>query len=231
MNTPQYERFQSKLNNLKDSLKLIDDALSHYKGDTKQYSIKEINLARSILIRNMHISTFALFEKYIKETTNFYLKRKYNELQASQSSLIKETLSIDKIEFSKKEIRELLNNPQKIIIDKILKELVSHKKDEDYISFIEKIFTIQIEKTLKEDIQLYIAMRHVFVHEEGQAFNEIIKTHSKTIYRNQIRFKTKKGLRYLPTNYANFKEVIEGYKKICLTIDQAIIKTPTEAGV
>ncbi|MHA7108720.1 hypothetical protein ACRTDU_01265 [Sunxiuqinia elliptica] len=233
MITKEYNIFQNKLKDLESSLSLIDQSLKLTESSNLGYSLKNINLARGILIKNIHISVYELFIQYINSQTKNFL----NNIFATENPEIisnflkdkKKLISQINIEFN--DLEHLVTTPIAKIETKIISYFQNKKKDKSFINSVEALMNLELSPELKDNVVLFIAMRHTFVHSNGKINKEWKRDFSKTLHRNHFKLKTKGEELFLPTDYIHLKLAIENYSMFCKQIEEQIIKTPTEAGV
>ena len=233
--TREYDVFQNKLNDLESSLSLIDQSLKLSKALHKDFSLKEINLARSILVRNVYISVYELFIQYSKSKVISYIKEHISVGDIGKViQFLKETMKTmgtERLSLEFDDLKSVIESPTTMLEEKIVHLFSNRREKKTYINSIEKLMALELEQELKEDITLFMAMRHVFVHGNGEITNEWRKAYSKPLFRNNIRLKKKKGEKlFLPTDYMHLKLAINTYSSFCKILEKEI-KTPTEAGV
>jgi hypothetical protein len=145
-------------------------------------------------------------------------------LKSNKNTISKITIGFDDLEL-------LMNTPNSKIETKIISCFQNRKKDKTYINSIESLMNLKFENDLKENVTLFIAMRHIFVHNNGKINNDWRKEFSKALHQNQFKLKIRRKEFFLPTDYIHLRIVIENYSKFCKVIEEHITKTPTEAGV
>ncbi len=217
----ELERFINKYQDLTNTLAMLDFFLKQ--GDFNQdvYSPREINLARSILIKSMYISIYVLFEKYIDQKAVNYINNSLNDKDEALSDFIFRIQNVvGGIKFEIRRIDRFVAEPIELLRTKLIGTLNTKKRDDNYVRFINSFFDVKIEKKLEEEVQLFIAMRHCFVHHEGRVTQAWINRYGRCIDRLNIKIRNKGEKKFLPTDYMHLRLALDSYMRYARIIDE-----------
>lgn len=235
--TKQLDQFRSRYTDLIDSLILYDFAIKHNESELlKNYPEIKINLARSILNKNVIVSFYECFMAYALSIINDAIETKVSKYIDSEENNM-QLFNAFYPEFKATEITvfDLLTKPTNRVLKDKLKMIFNDKdKSETFVSALEKLFFFRFEGEIRELLILFMHMRHRFVHNLGYEDEKWIKKNSNILRKNDIILKDKNGRRRFPTNFKTIKLALDTYMKAAELIDFNYlreIKTPTEAGV
>nr|WP_320000637.1 hypothetical protein [uncultured Draconibacterium sp.] len=217
----ELERFENKYHDLIGSLALLDFFLKEGTVKQNRYSNKEINLARSIVIRNIYISVYVLFEQFINQKMRMYVNNSFYNLndEAFERFIFRIEDVVGEIKFNTNKLSKLFLEPKDVLKSKVIGAFNAKKKGDNYIRFINSFFDLEVEEALSQEVQLFISMRHRFVHHEGLITQDWINRYGVSIRRMNIKIKEKGEKKLLPTDYIHLKLALDRYYQYVQMVD------------
>ena len=217
----ELEKFENKYRDLIKSLALLDFFLKDGIVQQNKYSNKEINLARSIVIRNMYVSIYVLFEQFVNQKMIMYVDNSFYKLdeEAFAKFIFRMENVVGEIKFNTNKLSKLFLEPKDVLKSKVIGAFYAKKKGDNYIRFINSFFDLEVEEALSQEVQLFISMRHRFVHHEGLITQDWINRYGVSIRRMNIKIKEKGEKKLLPTDYIHLKLALDRYYQYVQMVD------------